>query len=56
MKVSSNLDTSAHICLYLLFQNQRPHFLLSLLSRRISQPFGQDQQNVKYRSPMYHPS
>ena len=34
-------------CLYPLFQNQSPHFLLSSLFWKLSQPLGQDQQNSK---------
>ena len=34
-------------CLYPLFQNQSPHFLLSSLFWKLSQPLGQDQQNNK---------
>ena len=34
-------------CLYPLFQNQSPHFLLSTLFWKLSRPLGQDQQNSK---------
>ena len=34
-------------CLYPLFQNQSPHFLLSPLFWKLSQPLDQDQQNSK---------
>ena len=34
-------------CLYPLFQNQSPHFLLSSLFWKLSQPLGQDQQDNK---------
>ena len=34
-------------CLYSLFQNQSPHFLLSSLFSNLSQPLSQDQQNSK---------
>ena len=34
-------------CPYPLFQNQSPHFLLSSLFWKLSQPLGQDQQNSK---------
>ena len=34
-------------CLYPLCQNQFPHFLLSCLFWKLSQPLGQDQQNIK---------
>ena len=36
-------------CLYSLFQNQSPHFLLSSLFWNLSQPLGQDQQNSKQK-------
>ena len=35
-------------CLYPLFQNQSPHFLLSPLFWKLSQPLDQDQQNSKH--------
>ena len=38
---------SAQRCLYPLFQNLCPHFLLSPLSWKLSQPSGQDQKNGK---------
>ena len=47
MKFSSTTNTSVQMCLHPQFQNQRPHFLLTSLCRRISQPSGQDQQNGK---------
>ena len=34
-------------CLYPLFENQSPHFLLTSLFWELSQPLGQDQQNSK---------
>ena len=40
-------NTSVQRCLYPLFQNQSPHFLLSSLFWKLSQPLGQDQQNSK---------
>ena len=43
MKFSSTSSTSVQWCLYPLFQNQRPHFLLLHLSED-SQLSGQDQQ------------
>ena len=39
--------TSVQSCLYPQFQNQSPHFLLSFLFGKLSQPLGQDQQNIK---------
>ena len=47
IKFSSAFNTSVQGCLYSLFQNQCPHFLLKHLFQRISQPSGQDQQNDK---------
>ena len=47
MKFSSPSNVSVQRCLYCLFQNQRPYFLLLHLFWRISQPSGQDQQNCK---------
>ena len=41
IKFSSTFNTSVLRCLYPLFQNQHPHFLLPHLFRRISQPPGQ---------------
>ena len=38
---------SAQRCLYPLFQNLCPHFLLSPLFWKLSQPSGQDQKNGK---------
>ena len=46
MKFSSTFNASMQRCLYPLFRNQRPHFLLLHHFRRLSQPSGQD----------YHPS
>ena len=40
-------NSSKQRCLYPLFQNQSPHFLLSSLFWKLSQPLGQDQQNSK---------
>ena len=40
-------NTSVQRCLYPLFQNQSPHFLLFSLFWKLSQPLGQDQQNSK---------
>ena len=40
-------NNSVQRCLYALFQNQSPHFLLSSLFWKLSQPLGQDQQNSK---------
>ena len=40
-------NTSVQRCLYPLFQNQSPHFLLSSLFWKLSQPLGQNQQNSK---------
>ena len=36
-------------CLYPLFENQFPHFLLLSLFWNLSQPLGQDQQNSKQK-------
>ena len=47
MKFSSTFKTSVQRCLYPLFKNQRPHFLLLHLFLRMFQPSGQDQQNGK---------
>ena len=47
MKFSSTSNTSVQRCLHPVFQNQLPHFLLPTLFQRISQPWGQDQQNGK---------
>ena len=47
IKFSSNSSTGVQRCLYPLFQNQRPYFLLPSLFRRISQPSGQGEQNGK---------
>ena len=47
MKFSTSFNTSVQRCLYPLFQNQRPHFLLLHLFRRMSQPPGHDPQHVK---------
>ena len=41
IKFSSTFNTSVLRCLYPLFQNQHPHFLLPHLFRRMSQPPGQ---------------
>ena len=41
MKFSSNCNISVQRYLYLLFQNQYPHFLLLHLFGRMSQPSGQ---------------
>ena len=40
-------NNSVQRCLYPLFQNQSPHFLLFSLFWKLSQPLGQDQQNNK---------
>ena len=40
-------NTSVQRCLYSLFQNHSPNFLLSSLFWKLSQPLGQDQQNSK---------
>ena len=53
MKFSSTSNTSVQRCLYPLFQNQSPHFLLPPLIRRISQSSYQNQQNGK--QTYYHP-
>ena len=45
--ISSWTTTSVWSCLYPLFQNQCPHFLLSSVLWKLSQPSGQDQQNGK---------
>ena len=45
--ISSWTNTSVQRCLYQLFQNQSPHFLLSPLVWKLSQPSGQDQQSGK---------
>ena len=45
MKFSSTSNTSVQRCLYALFQNQRPHFLLFPLFQKMFQFSGQDQQN-----------
>ena len=47
MKFSSTSNTSVQRCLYSLFQNQCPQFLLSHLFWKLSQRSGQDQQNGK---------
>ena len=39
--------TSVQRCLYPLFQNQSLHFWLFSLFGKLSQPLGQDQQNIK---------
>ena len=57
MKFPSTSNSSVQRCLYPLFQNQRFHFLLPPLFRRIFQPSGQDQQNGKRtycRLPPYY--
>ena len=41
-------NTSVQSCLYPLFQNRRPHFLVFHLFQRMRQPSGQDQQNGKW--------
>ena len=53
IKFSSTFNTRVQRCLYPLFQNQRPHFLLLHLSRRLSQPSG---QMLNEHMVDYHPS
>ena len=45
--ISSWTNTSVQRCLYPLFQNQSPYFLLSPLFLELFQPSGQNQQNGK---------
>ena len=47
MKLFSASNKSVQRCLYPLFQNQRPHFLLLHLFQRMSQHSGHGQQNGK---------
>ena len=56
MKFSSAFNTSVQRCLYPLFQNQRPHFLLLHLFQRMSQPSVQDLQYLNEHMVDYHPS
>ena len=51
---SSTSNTSVQRCLYLLFQNQRPHFLLIPLFWRISQPSGSINKMVNEHAVSYH--
>ena len=55
MNFSSTSNIGVQRCLYPLFQNQRPHFLLPPLFWIISQPSSQDQLNGKRTYYHDHP-
>ena len=56
MKFSSTSNTSVQRYLYLLFQNQSPHFLLPIFSENYLNPQARINKMVNKHTVNYHPS